>query len=97
MQPKVSLVITIIDFLLWGINNKSYQNLISKFLALTILFVAMLVFGRYISWSHIESKVNIKKLEDEKLRVKIDFCYFCGNELNEDKKVCPNCKRKIEQ
>lgn len=87
----------IIDTLIRGLDNKSFGNFILECVVLIIVVSAILIFARYLSWSEVESTISIKKMEEEKLSATIDFCYFCGNELNEDDQVCPNCMNKIEK
>lgn len=46
-------------------------------------------------WNTLENWTYKKKAEEE-FDAKVDFCYYCGNEVG-DKNICPECGGKLDE
>jgi ribosomal protein S27AE len=75
--------------------SKNTDNILIKLFGIILLFLLIFIYfiasdikGRILKEEAEEKKKNKYKYENK-------FCYFCGQKLEKDEKVCPNCGENI--
>lgn len=64
-------------------------------LEIAVYLIVCYVFG-VVSWNQQEKQYEDIERSKRLQNVKINYCYFCGEKIEEDAKVCPKCGKELD-
>lgn len=86
--------VVLVDLLIGDNVYSSKRELFVDYFKTIIFFSIAAYFYKRSGWKVFENW-SLKKDSLESLDSKIDFCYYCGSEI-ENQSICPNCGKNLE-
>jgi hypothetical protein len=91
-----STLVFVLDLISGKHVNLTPRELITRFIVQSIFMASIGFFWHRSQWNSTKEQVSLIEAEENREDEKIDFCYYCGAELENDSNICPSCRQKLE-
>lgn len=78
------------------ISSSDYKSFFLDLLIQIVVYLLVCYTFGAVSWSQQEKQYQDIERSKRLQNVKLNFCYFCGEKIQEDAKVCPSCGKELE-
>lgn len=90
----IGIILPVVNNVIDLIRGKEIR--LERFILCIAIYSIMGYFGAHLSWGTVERQISRENLKESNMKVEINYCYFCGEKLENSEDICPSCGNKLE-